>query len=78
MRMRRLQIAILGGLGLALGLGLGACQTTASQQQQIDQPPNARNLIMLHRGVLWRDLTSIKNASIAAPRRYPSGWRVCF
>ena len=32
---------------------------------------------MLHRAVLWRDLASIKNASIAPPRRHPSGWRVC-
>jgi hypothetical protein len=76
MTMRRLQIAILRGLGLVFGLGLAACQTTG-QQQQLDQPPNARGLVMLHRGVLWRDLDSIKNASIAAPRRSPSGWRVC-
>jgi hypothetical protein len=32
---------------------------------------------MLHRAILWRDLDSIKNASIAAPRRHPSNWRVC-
>ncbi len=76
MRMRRLQIAILCGLGAALSLGLAACQTT-SQQQQVDQPPNARGVVMLHRGILWRDLASIKDASIAAPRRHPSSWRVC-
>ena len=72
MRMRRLKIAILCGLGL----GLAACQTTG-QQQQIDQPPNARSLIMVHKAILWRDLESIKNASIAAPQRHVSGWRVC-
>jgi hypothetical protein len=72
MTMRRLQIAIL--CGLAIGFGLTACQTTAPQ---VEQPPDARSLVMLHRAVLWRDLDSIKNASIAAPRRHPSGWRVC-
>ena len=70
MRTRRLQIAILCGLGL----GLGACQTTS---QRIEQPPNARSLIMVHRAILWRDLESIKNASIGAPQRHASGWRVC-
>jgi len=70
--MRRLKIAILCGLGL----GLAACQTT-NQQQQVDQPPNARSLIMVHKAVLWRDLESIKNASIAAPVRHADGWRVC-
>ena len=75
MTMRRLQIAILCGLGLVFGLGLAACQTTS---QPIEPPPpDARNLVMTHRAVLWRDLASIKNASIAAPRRHPSGWRVC-
>ena len=74
MRMRRLKIAIPFGPGLALGLGLAACQTTS---QQVEQPPNARSLIMVHRAILWRDLESIKNASIAAPQRHPSGWRVC-
>jgi hypothetical protein len=73
MRMRRLTIAILCGLGL----GLAACQTTTGQQQQIDQPPNARSLVLVNRAVLWRDLESIKNASIAAPQRYAGGWRVC-
>jgi hypothetical protein len=73
MRMRRLKIAI--PCGLALGLGLAACQTTSSQQ--IDQPPNARSLIMVHKAILWRDLESIKNASIAAPQRHAGGWRVC-
>ena len=70
MRTRRLQIAILCGLGL----GLGACQTTS---QPVEPPPNARSLIMVNRATLWRDLESIKNASIAAPRRHPTGWRVC-
>jgi len=74
MRMRRLKIAILSGLGLALGLGLAACQSTS---QQLEQPPNARSLIMVHKAILWRDLESIMSASIAAPRRHPSGWRVC-
>jgi hypothetical protein len=70
--MRRLTIAI--PCGLVLGLGLAACQASL---EQIDQPPNARSLIMVHRAILWRDLESIKNASIAAPQRHPSGWRVC-
>jgi hypothetical protein len=70
--MRRLTIAI--PCGLALGLGLAACQASL---EQIDQPPNARSLIMVHRAILWRDLESIKNASIAAPHRQASGWRVC-
>jgi hypothetical protein len=72
MRMRRLTIAI--PCGLALGLGLAACQASL---EQIDQPPNARSLIMVHRAILWRDLESIKNASITAPQRHASGWRVC-
>ena len=72
--MRRLKIAIPFGPGLALGLGLAACQTAS---QQVEQPPNARSLIMVHRAILWRDLESIKNASIAAPQRHPSAWRVC-
>lgn len=72
MRMRGLKIAILCGLGL----GLAACQTTG-QQQQVDQPPNARSLIMVHKAILWRDPESIKNASITAPQRLASGWRVC-
>jgi hypothetical protein len=70
--MRRLKIAI--PCGLALGLGLAACQTTGPQ---VEQPPNARSLIMVHKAILWRDLESIKNASIAAPQRHASGWRVC-
>jgi len=72
MRMRRLKIAI--PCGLALALGLAACQASL---EQIDQPPNARSLIMVHKAILWRDLESIKNASIAAPQRHASGWRVC-
>ena len=72
MRMRRLKIAI--PCGLALGLGLAACQTTGPQ---VEQPPNARSLIMVHKAILWRDLESIKNASIAAPQRHAGGWRVC-
>src|SRR4029077_2784404 len=72
MRMRRLKIAI--PCGLALGLGLAACQASL---EQIDEPPNARSLIMVHKAILWRDPESIKNASIAAPQRHASGWRVC-
>src|SRR5690242_5537463 len=72
MRMRRLNIAI--RCGPALGLGLVACQTTAPQ---VEQPPNARSLIMVHKAILWRDLESIRNASIAAPQRHANGWRVC-
>ena len=72
MRMRRLNIAI--PCGLAFGLGLAACQTTAPQ---VEQPPNARSLIMVHKAILWRDLESIKNASITAPLRHAGGWRVC-
>jgi len=72
MRMRRLNIAI--PCSLAFGLGLAACQTTAPP---VEQPPNARSLIMIHKAVLWRDLESIKNASITVPLRHASGWRVC-
>src|SRR5437764_11456803 len=61
MRMRRLKIAI--PCGLALGL-LGACQSS----REVEQPLNARSLIMVHKAILWRDLESIKNASIAAPQ----------
>jgi len=74
MRMRRLKIAIPCGLGLALGLALAACQTTS---QQVDQPPNARSLVMVNKALLWRDPESIKNASITAPQRHAGGWRVC-
>jgi hypothetical protein len=72
MRTRRLKIAI--PCGLALGLGLAACQASL---EQIDEPPNARSLIMVHKAILWRDLESIKNASITAPQRHAGGWRVC-
>jgi hypothetical protein len=72
MRTRRLKIAI--PRGLTLGLGLAACQASL---EQIDEPPNARSLIMVHKAILWRDLESIKNASITAPQRHASGWRVC-
>ena len=72
MRTRRLKIAI--PCGLALGLGLAACQASL---EQIDEPPNARSLIMVHKAILWRDLESIKNTSIAAPQRHAGGWRVC-
>ena len=72
MRTRRLTIAI--PCGLALGLGLAACQASL---EQIDEPPNARSLIMVHKAILWRDLESIKNASITAPQRHAGGWRVC-
>src|SRR5258707_14130010 len=75
MRMRRLKIAIPCGLALGLGLSLAACQTTS---QQVEQPPNARSLIMVHKAILWRDLESIKNASIATPQRHAGGWRVSF
>jgi len=70
--MRRLNIAI--PCSLTFGLVLAACQTTGPQ---VEQPPNARSLIMVHKAILWRDLESIKNASIAAPQRHASGWRVC-
>ena len=74
--MRRFEIAIPCGLALGLGLGLGlaACQSSG---QQVEQPPNARSLIMVHKAILWRDLESIRNASIAAPQRHAGGWRVC-
>jgi hypothetical protein len=69
MRMQRFAIAILCGLGVA------ACST--SREQAVEQPPNARSLIMVHKAILWRDLESIKNASITAPQRLAGGWRVC-
>jgi hypothetical protein len=72
MRTQRFNVAILCGLGL--GLGLAACQTAS---QQVEQPPNARSLVMTNRAILWRDLESIRNASIAAPQRHATGWRVC-
>jgi len=72
--MRRLKIAIPCGLALGLGLSLAACQTTGPP---VEQPPNARSLIMVHKAILWRDLESIKNASITAPLRHAGGWRVC-
>jgi len=34
-------------------------------------------MIMVHKAILWRDLESIKNASITAPQRHTGGWRVC-
>ena len=72
MRLQRLKIAI--PCGLAVGLGLAACSTS---REQVEQPPNARSLIMVHKAILWRDLESIKNASITAPERHAGGWRVC-
>jgi hypothetical protein len=72
MRMQRFTIAIL--CGLALGLGVAACSTS---RDQVEQPPNARSLIMVHKAVLWRDLESIKNASITTPQHLAGGWRVC-
>lgn len=67
--MLRLTAAMLCGFGLA------AC--AGGRQQQPDQPPNARSLVMIHRALLWRDLESIKDASIGTPQRHADIWRVC-
>jgi hypothetical protein len=65
----RIMVAILCGLGLA------AC--SSSRHENPDEPPNARGLIIAYKGLLWRDLESIKNASIAQPQRQAGVWRVC-
>jgi hypothetical protein len=56
------------------GLGLAGCQTS---REQLDLPPNARGIIIANKALLWRDLESIKNASITAPQRQAGVWRVC-
>ena len=68
MRMHRFKIAMLSALALA-GCGTG--------REQLDKPPNARGLIIDFRTLLWRDLPSIRNASIAEPVRQDDIWRVC-
>ena len=52
-------------------------QAAAPSREQLDKPPNARGLIIEYRTLLWRDLPSIRNASIAEPVRQDDIWRVC-
>jgi hypothetical protein len=66
--MLRFRIAMLAALTLA---GCGA------DREQLDKPPNARGLIIEYRTLLWRDLPSIRNASIAEPVRRDDIWRAC-
>jgi hypothetical protein len=66
-------------IALLCSLGLAGCSAInlSSNQEQLDKPPNARGLIIDYRALLWRDLASIRNASIAAPQRQGDTWRVC-
>ena len=46
----------------------------------MDKPPNARGMVIDARPLLWRDVASIRNASIAEPQRDGNNgnvWRVC-
>ena len=64
----RLAVAMLCALGVA-GCSRG--------RENLDQPPNARGIIIANRALLWRNLDSIRNASIAQPQRQGDVWRVC-
>src|SRR5947208_1204428 len=55
-------------------LGVAGCSTG---RENLDQPPNARGIIIANRAMLWRNLDSIRNASIAQPQRQGDVWRVC-
>jgi hypothetical protein len=64
----RLAAAILCALAVA------GC---SSGRENLDQPPNARGIVIANRTLLWRNLDSIRNASIAPPQRQGDVWRVC-
>ena len=55
-------------------LGAAGC---SSGRENLDQPPNARGIVIAHRTMLWRNLSGIRNASIAPPQRHGDIWRVC-
>lgn len=69
-----LKIAILK-IAILFSLGLAGC--SSGSREQLDLPPNARGIIIANKSLLWRDLESIRNASIAAPLRHVDVWRVC-
>jgi hypothetical protein len=55
-------------------LGAAAC---SHGRESVPQPPNARGIIIASRGQLWRNLDTIRNASIAEPRLQGGIWHVC-
>jgi hypothetical protein len=63
-------------------LALAGCSSVEkvwSGREQLDKPPNARGLVIEYRATLWRDLASIRRASITEPQRDEERnlWRVC-
>ena len=66
-------------LVLLCAFGLAGCSYSifSSGREQLDKPPNARGIISENRALLWRNLESIRNASIAEPERQDYFWRVC-
>jgi hypothetical protein len=55
-------------------LGFAGCSLGT---ENLDQPPNARGIIIANKVLLWRNADTIRNASIAAPQRQAGLWRVC-
>lgn len=60
-----------------VAITLAGCQT--DQEAANLPPPDARAMILSHKGDLWKDPDSIKNASISAPWKgnFGSMWLVC-
>ena len=66
----------ISGAGALLALLAGG-QTDQLAAADIP-PPDARALILAHKGRLWKDPDSIKSASLASPRRHLGFmWHVC-
>lgn len=55
-------------------LAISGC---SSGRKNLDQPPDARGIVIAHRALLWRNLESIRNAAIAPPKHMAGLWRVC-
>jgi hypothetical protein len=58
-------LCALGAAGCSLG------------NENLDQPPNARGIIIANKTLLWRNADTIHNAGIAPPQRQAGLWRVC-
>jgi hypothetical protein len=63
---------------IVAALVLCGCNTTSESETVSTLPPDAKAIILAHKGRLWKDPDSIKGASIAAPIRHMNMmWHVC-
>lgn len=60
---------------LVCALAAGGCWS--SGRENLDQPPNARGIVITNRALLWRNLETVRDARIAPPQRQAGVWRVC-